>query len=480
MLAAAVVSGVVALSVFGQDAAPPAPGGAPAAAAPAAAPPAEQAPPGAPAATPTTVKPLPAPKPTAAYKLRVADPAPAAGAPAPAVKKKLTFLGINTSPAPAHLREQLKLGRSVGLIVDAVDPGGPVEQAGLKPGDVIEKLDDQLLLNVEQFTKLVRSRTPGEATTLLIYRDGKQQTINATFGQKEVTEPQPAVAMDPGMMNVFPNPIPGGATVWEAAPPAPAAPARFAARRAVMEQAGRQVTEWADEHFSIAVERENGNTLSMVITDRKNGKRIYEGRPPEPKSLEQLFQVVPALRDKVAQADQAAADAPNKMQLKFFKGERAAGGAGIAPPMMVGGDGKPMPADVFIAGNGVGGFGQQGANWVVANPVGGRGRVASWQDDENLFVLRFVGKSPTYLLALSRKDGRTLYDGPVMTREQQAALPAEISEQFAMLREKPELAKELGAEAAAAAGEKAQTPGKATAPEKPEKVEKLEEKGQKK
>jgi hypothetical protein len=242
-----------------------------------------------------------------------------------------------------------------------------------------------------------------------------------------------------------------------------------------MEQPGRQMTEWADEQHSIAVDRENGNTLSLVITDRKTGKKIYEGRPPDPKSLEQVFEVVPALRDKVKQADQAAADVPNKMQLNFFKAQRAAGGGGgIAPPMAIGADGKPMPGDVFIAGNGAAGFGQQGANWVVANPVGGRGRVASWQDDENLFVLRFVGKSPTYLLALSRKDGRTLYDGPVMTREQQAALPAEIAEQFAMLREKPELAKELGAAAAAGAAEKAQTP------EKPENVERIEEKVQKK
>jgi hypothetical protein len=137
------------------------------------------------------------------------------------------------------------------------------------------------------------------------------------------------------------------------------------------------------------------------------------------------------------------------MKLKMIEGRLAP--AGMPGGMAIGPDGKLIAGgggDVFIAGDGAAAFGQAGANWVMANPVGGRGRVSTWQDDDNLFVMRFVGKSPTYLLALSRKDGRTLYDGPVMTREQQAALPAEIAEQFAMLKDKPELAKELGAEKA--------------------------------
>src|SRR5687767_9512433 len=209
MLAAAVVSGAVTLSLFGQQpgeapAAAQAPGqpAAPAAGALPAAAPAEQAPPGAPAAPVNPTIPVPAPP---AYKVRVGAapagaPAPGGGglvfppdaaAPAPVKMQKLTFLGINTSPAPAHLREELKLPRNVGLIVDAVDPGGPVEKAGLKPGDVIEKLDDQLLVNVKQFDKLVRAGTPGQDVTLTIYRDAKQQTLKATLGQKEVAQAQP-------------------------------------------------------------------------------------------------------------------------------------------------------------------------------------------------------------------------------------------------------------------------------------------------
>jgi hypothetical protein len=56
-----------------------------------------------------------------------------------------------------------------------------------------------------------------------------------------------------------------------------------------------------------------------------------------------------------------------------------------------------------------------------------------------------MGAQPIYLLALSKKDGRTLYDGPVMTDEQRKGVPAEVAEQFEMVAGRPDLAKEFGA-----------------------------------
>jgi len=59
--------------------------------------------------------------------------------------------------------------------------------------------------------------------------------------------------------------------------------------------------------------------------------------------------------------------------------------------------------------------------------------------------MRVVGTKPIYLLALSKKDGRTLYDGPVMTEEQRQSIPAEVGEQFELLVAHPEQIKEFGA-----------------------------------
>jgi hypothetical protein len=78
--------------------------------------------------------------------------------------------------------------------------------------------------------------------------------------------------------------------------------------------------------------------------------------------------------------------------------------------------------------------------------AGDQGKVVRWQDDDHVLILRRADKKPLYLLALSKKDGRILYDGPVMTDDQRKNVPDEVSEQFEMLLAHPELAREFGAE----------------------------------
>jgi membrane-associated protease RseP (regulator of RpoE activity) len=430
MLAAAVVSGVVAFSVFGQ---------APAAPAPTPVTPI----PGAPAAPPApAVKPAPAKLPGGL----AGDAAPAAPGPK---KEKQTFLGLNMSQATAATREELKLGRAVGLKVDAVDPGGPAEQAGLKPGDVIEKLDDQFAFNVKQLTAIIRAAKPGDEITLSIHRDGKPQTIKAKLGQKEVVANPPQANVDINFDQAFQVTPP---------PQAPVADLVWAAPRAgafMQNIVGKQQSEWADDTHRIRIDRENGQTVSMVISDTKTGKTLMEARPPDPKAIEEMVKTMPELKDKIRQAEQAMEQGAAG-KTKFFGGGRGIGGGGAAGGFGAGGGfgggiAPPQPAapggvDVFVQ-NGVPGAPQQA--WVVGRgggvaAGGGRGRVATWQDDDQLMILRMVGNTPIYLLALSKKDGRTLYDGPVMTEEQRRGLPAEVAEPFDLLKSKPDIAKEFG------------------------------------
>jgi membrane-associated protease RseP (regulator of RpoE activity) len=429
MLAAAVVSGVVSLSVLGQapatPVAPPPPGAAPAA--------------------------LPPPEPAPALQARSVKTIGGledVRATPPAVKKeKQTFLGVNTSPIAGRGFEHLKLPRGVGIVMDAVDPGGPAEQAGIRPGDVLEKLDDQLLVNVEQFTALVRAGKPGDEVTITIHRDGKPQAIKAKLGQKEVTKretgPTGILDVDPGLWApVAPTPADPNALLQLTRPrKAQAAGGAFFMRDGV----GRQQSEWADDQHRITIEKENGQTVSMVIREHKTGKKLLEARPPEPKVLEEIFKTMPELREKLKQAEGALNKTPN-VKFQFMDVPQP---VGAPPPPMV----APPALDVFVQAGPVG----AGQGWVVGgNRRGGPGKVSTWQDDEQLLVLRFVGNAPTYLLALSKKDGRTIYDGPVMTQEQRSGLPAEVSEQFNMLAGKPEMAKEFGAPAAGAKGDKPQ------------------------
>ncbi len=106
---------------------------------------------------------------------------------APVKKEKGSYLGVSVSPASAALRYQIGLTPGFGLVVDSVEPASPAEEAGLKRFDILSKFDDQQLINADQFLVLVRSKSPGEALTLSVIREGKTVTLNTKTVEKDVT-----------------------------------------------------------------------------------------------------------------------------------------------------------------------------------------------------------------------------------------------------------------------------------------------------
>jgi hypothetical protein len=111
--------------------------------------------------------------------------------------EKASYIGIATSPIPTVLRDQLKLEKGSGLVVDRVDPESPAEAAGIKPSDVIQKLDDQVLINPHQFGVLVRTLKADVEVKLSIIREAKPQTINVKPVEKELAVLDEAAAYGP-------------------------------------------------------------------------------------------------------------------------------------------------------------------------------------------------------------------------------------------------------------------------------------------
>jgi len=103
-------------------------------------------------------------------------------------KVPVTFLGVETSEVPGVVSEQLGLPKGFGLVVDYVVPDGPAAAAGVQQNDIIKMLNDQILIDPNQLSKLVRSFSEGTTVTLTVLRKGQEQKIPVKLTEKEVHE----------------------------------------------------------------------------------------------------------------------------------------------------------------------------------------------------------------------------------------------------------------------------------------------------
>ncbi|QGV78727.1 S1C family serine protease [Streptomyces ficellus] len=64
----------------------------------------------------------------------------------------------------------------------SVTPGGPAAKAGVRPGDVITRVDGQRVHSGEELIVKIRAHRPGDRLRLTLERGGKEQTRTLTLG----------------------------------------------------------------------------------------------------------------------------------------------------------------------------------------------------------------------------------------------------------------------------------------------------------
>ncbi|HXE43940.1 MAG TPA: trypsin-like peptidase domain-containing protein [Conexibacter sp.] len=86
------------------------------------------------------------------------------------------WLGVVTTPAsPTH---------PDGAQVTSVVGGGPAEKAGVHGGDVIKRIDGATVEDPEDVASAIASDKPGQTVTIVVERDGHQQTLRATLAKR--------------------------------------------------------------------------------------------------------------------------------------------------------------------------------------------------------------------------------------------------------------------------------------------------------
>jgi len=94
------------------------------------------------------------------------------------------------------LADSFKLDKPEGALVSGVDPGGPADQAGLRAGDVIRKLNGQPIVSSGDLPALIGQAAPGEKVSLEVWRQGRREDMTAKLGDAGDRKPQIAKADD--------------------------------------------------------------------------------------------------------------------------------------------------------------------------------------------------------------------------------------------------------------------------------------------
>ncbi|KWT72109.1 MULTISPECIES: DegQ family serine endoprotease [unclassified Variovorax] len=91
-------------------------------------------------------------------------------------------LGVAVQEVNQAFADSFKLDKPEGALVSNVEKGGPADEAGLRPGDVIRKVDGEPIVASGDLPALIGQKKPGSRITLDVWRQGERHEISARLG----------------------------------------------------------------------------------------------------------------------------------------------------------------------------------------------------------------------------------------------------------------------------------------------------------
>ncbi len=93
------------------------------------------------------------------------------------------WLGTQLNDLTKDMRDHLGFNEDTGVYVQAIVKQSPAQKAGILPGDIIIKIDNIEVKNVNEAVKLVGSLNPNKSYTVEIFRRFKILTFSVLIGQ---------------------------------------------------------------------------------------------------------------------------------------------------------------------------------------------------------------------------------------------------------------------------------------------------------
>jgi serine protease Do len=104
------------------------------------------------------------------------------------------WLGVRIQQVTPDIAESLGLHEPSGAMVAGVNDGGPAANASIRNGDIILKFNNQDVKEMRNLPRIVADSEVGQKVPVLLWRDGKEVTVQATLAEKPDDQTQVASA----------------------------------------------------------------------------------------------------------------------------------------------------------------------------------------------------------------------------------------------------------------------------------------------
>jgi serine protease DegQ len=127
-----------------------------------------------------------------AVALGFAIPAPTATEVAEELREDGTadhaFMGLAPGAITPQIAQQLNLEDTTGVVVLSVSQGGPADDAGIRPGDIITRIGDEDLSAPEDLLAALRRHDPGETVAVEARRGSETETVEVRLADRPSAE----------------------------------------------------------------------------------------------------------------------------------------------------------------------------------------------------------------------------------------------------------------------------------------------------
>jgi serine protease Do len=205
------------------------------------------------------------------------------------------WLGVNIQQVTDEIAEALRVpGGARGALVARAQEGGPAARAGIRAGDVILRFNGHEVREMRALPRIVAESRVGSEVAVVIWRDGKEMTVQVTLGELPA-EPQQAAAtpgepprptelsglglrvapISPELRDRFGlRPDQRGVVIVEVAPDSPAAERELRPGDVIVEVQQQQVSTPQDVQEQIARLRRQNRATALLLVESQSGQRF--------------------------------------------------------------------------------------------------------------------------------------------------------------------------------------------------------------